>query len=142
MRRLRPDTALRAVLMDDAEVFSLVGDRIFRGVAEQREGKPYGVFFRLKTISHQVLEGASGLKECEIQINWYCMDFDTLDQLADAAERVLDGFMGTVDLDGKALDIQSCYLADESDGDVELPDASSLPIYCIQQVYRPAYKAA
>lgn len=142
MRRLRPDTALRYVLLDDSEVFSLVGNRVFRGVAEQREDKPYGVFFRLKTISHQALGGASGLKECEIQFNWYCLNFDTLDQLADAADRVLDGFMGTVELDGKALDIQSCYLSDESDGDVEIPDASSFPIYCIQQVYRVAYKAA
>lgn len=142
MRRLRPDTALRYVLMDDAELFAITGNRIFRGVAEQRGEKPYGVFFRIKTESHQQLGGPSGLKECDIQFNWYCTDFAVLDQLADLVESILDGFAGIVEVEGLSLDIQSCYLADERDGDIEVPDGSGLPIYCIEQIYRPAYKAA
>lgn len=141
MRRLRPETALRAVLLDNSELFALTGNRIFRGVAEQRGNKPYCVFARLKTESHQHMEGASGLFECDVMFSWCGLAFDDLEEVADLADQILNNFSGLVEVGGKEIDIQHCFLVDDRDGDVQLPDGSGQPIYCIEQIYRAAFKA-
>lgn len=139
--RLRPETALRAILLDNATLAGLIGARIYRGVSQQDAAMPYCVFARTKTESHQTMEGASGLYECDVQFSFCDTSFDSLEVVADLAEGILNNFSGLVEVDGKEIDIQHCFLVDDRDGDVQLPDGSGQPIYCIEQIYRAAFKA-
>lgn len=142
MSRLRPETAIRAVLLDNAEMTAATAGRIYRGTAEQKGARPYGIFVRVRTESHQNLEeGATGLKEVDVQFNWCCMNFEALDGVADLCELVLDGFRGEVEVEGKGVDIQHCYLFDDRDGDIQNPDGTEQPIYCIEQIYRVGYRS-
>lgn len=141
MSRLRPETALRAVLLDNAEMNAATAGRIYRGTAEQKGTRPYGIFTRVRTESHQHLEGPSGLKEVDVQFYWFGTDFATLPDVADLCELILDGIQGDVTVEGRSLNIQHCFLFDERDGDIQNPDGSEQPIYCIEQIYRVAYKA-
>lgn len=142
MSRLRPETALRAVLLDNVEMTAATAGRIYRGVAEQKGARPYGVFSRVRTASHQNLEdGATGLKEVDVQYSWCGRDFAALEEVADLCELILDGFRGDVDVDGNAVRIEHCFLLDDKDGDIQIEDGSEQPIYCIEQIYSVAYKA-
>lgn len=142
MSRLRPETALRAVLLDNAELTAATAGRIYRGTAEQKGGRPYGIFARVRTESHQNLEeGATGLKEVDVMYSWCGRDFDALEEVADLCELVLDGFRGDVEVAGNEVRIEHCFLLDDRDGDIQNPDGSEQPIYCIEQIYRVAYKA-
>lgn len=132
---MRPETALRAILMDDATVTGYVGARLTRRVAQQTSEHPFGIFTRTKTDPHYNMDGDSTLREVEVMFAWYHTDLDALDLLVRAAEAALSGFSGDVD----GLPIDTVYLTDERDGDVLIADGSGEPLWCIEQIFRTAY---
>lgn len=140
MSALRPETALRAMLLENPAIAAATESRIFRSVAKQKGDRPYGVFSRIRTESHQNMEGPAGLYEVDVQFNWCGIVFDDLGDLAFLAEGVLDGFRGIVSVGGRSVEFDHCYLFDDRDGDIPLPDGSDQPIYCIEQIYRAAYR--
>lgn len=132
---MRPETALRAILMDDAAVTAHVGARLTRRVALQTSAHPFGIFSRVKTDPHYNMGGGSTLREVDVMFAWYHTDFDALTDLVEKAETALSGFSGDVD----GLPIDTVYLTDERDGDVLTADGSGEPLYCIEQIFRTAY---
>jgi len=140
MSLLRPETALRAVLLDDVAVAAIIGARLTRGAAPQPYTFPLGIFFRSKTTPHHHLGGPSGLREVEVEFQWYSTNFDDVSAVVEVAEAALDGFAGEVTVDGDAVTLDTVYLVDERDGDVRIDDGSGEPLYCIQQTFKAAYQ--
>lgn len=139
MGLLRTETALRAVLLDDLAVAALIDSRLTRGAAPQPYAYPLGIFFRSKTIFHHHCGGPSGLREIEVEFQWYSTTFDEVSAIVEAVETALDGFSGAVTVDGDSVTIDTVYLVDERDGDVRIDDGSGEPLYCIQQTFKAAY---
>jgi hypothetical protein len=140
MKALRPETAMRALLLDNAEIAAATGGMILRGTAPQKAGRPFGVFTRVRTESHQNMTGPANLFEVDVMFAWCGMEFDDLGDLAFLAEDVLDGARGVITVGPRAIEMDSCYLLDDRDGDIQTPDGSEVPIYCIEQIYRAAFR--
>lgn len=139
MSTLRPETALRSILLDDAEIVNRVGTRLTRSAALQSSQYPFGIFARTKTDPHYTMGGGSDLREVDVQFAWYDEDFDALDALIQRVEAVLSDFEGDVIVEDKQVHIDTVYLTDERDGDLITADGTGVPLYCIEQVFRVAY---
>jgi hypothetical protein len=140
MKALRPETAMRALLLEDSEIAAATQGKILRGAAPQKGERPYGVFSRIRTESHQNMNGPSGLFEVDVMFAWCGIEFDDLGDLAFMAEDVLDGARGVITVGARGIEMDSCYLLDDRDGDIQIPDGSEKPIYCIEQIYRAAFR--
>lgn len=139
MSTLRPETALRAVLMDAAPVTAIIGTRLTRSVAPQKSPHPFGIFARTKTEPEYHTAGRSDLREVEVMFAWYHTDFDALADLVEKVEDALSGFAGDVAVESQTVNIDTAYLTNEWDGDVLTADGSGEPLYCINQTFRVAY---
>lgn len=139
MSTLRPETALRAILLDNADIVNTIGDRLTRSVALQTSPHPFGIFARTKTDPHYTMDSSSDIREVYVMFAWYDTDFDQLDALIQKAEDVLSGFTGEVAVEDKSVHIDTVYLTDERDGDVLAADGSGEPLWCIEQIFRVAY---
>lgn len=139
MTTLRPETALRSVLIESAGVSAVIGTRLTRTVAPQKSAHPFGVFARVKTEPEYHSTGRSDLRECDVMFAWYHTDFDVLASLVDLVEETLSGYSGEVVVGGSSVNLDTVYLSDERDGDVLIADGSGTPLYCIEQIFRVAY---
>lgn len=139
MRTLRPETALRSVLLETAAVTAIIGTRLTRSVAPQKSPVPFGVFARVKTLPGYHTQGRSDLREADVMFAWYDTNFDRLAGLVEEVEEALSGFSGEVVVGASAVNIDTVWLTDERDGDVLTADGSGEPLYCIEQIFRVAY---
>lgn len=94
MSAIRPETALRSILLESAEVTAHIGDRLTRSVALQTSPYPFGIFARTKTEPHYTMGGRSDLREVDVMFAWYHTDFDALAALVESVETSLSGFSG------------------------------------------------
>jgi Protein of unknown function (DUF3168) len=96
MKDIRP--ALRAILLADADIASLVGNmRIFATNLPQGQRSPSIVFHRITGSSDYHLQGDSGLHQAFMQIDAWAASPDLAVSLADETHDALSGFAGDVD---------------------------------------------
>lgn len=94
IKDIRP--ALRAVLLGDVDVSSVVGTRIYPAQIPQGVTDPSIVYSIITEDTDYHMNGPSGLKTDRIQIDCWAQESDQAVSLANDVEDVLSGFSGTV----------------------------------------------
>ena len=88
--------ALRARLIDDATMFSLVGNRIYPGRAPQKPTMPYIVYHRISTVRSATLDtGNTKVPEVRMQVDVVASTQAEVETILNQMRLVMDNFRGT-----------------------------------------------
>lgn len=135
--------ALVYFLKADADLNALVHSRIFPYVPEGG-GYPRLTITRTSNRRWSSLAGPSGVSVSEIDITSWAT---TRDEAVDVAEQVkhcqggvaggreLDGYAGTITVDGVAYRVQCCRMGQEEDDEIPPTDGSESVIHSVRQPY-------
>ena len=113
--------ALIELLIQDPSVTGMVGDRISAVWATEGIETPYIVVTTISRGRHHHMGGPSRLVESRIQVDMFADTRRSCDLLADAVRQALDGYTGTVSVEGESLTLQQCHLDNDLD-DIEAWD--------------------
>jgi len=102
--------ALRAILLANTAIAGLVGQRVRKRRAGQKEDPPYIVHRRVGNRAELHLEGPSTTKVARHQVWCYGKDDEQAEALADLAIEELDGWQGTA----AGVRVQACFVDDDS----------------------------
>lgn len=91
-----PGPALRALVLSDATVVSIAGQRMFPMKMPQGERRASLVFQEISAIGGHTLEGPAGLADMRMQITAWAETRDTAVELANALKEAIDGFANVV----------------------------------------------
>ena len=91
------EPAARMVLKADVNTAALVGERIYFGVAPQNERRPRIVLGLVSSIPGHTFQGKGGYRKGRIQVDCLAPTYPQAKQLAGAAQKSLDNFVGTYD---------------------------------------------
>jgi len=126
-----PETVVRAALIANNSVNSLVGTRIYPVVAPATADLPYIVWRRSAVRRQHSLGGPVGTPVVSLDLEIYAATYEGVRDLADRCRQVLDGYGGTVD----NVEVSNASLDNEYDGFAVLQGAD-LPIeYTVTQSY-------
>ena len=111
---LKPEDAVRKLLIDDSTVSALVSTRIYpAGSVPQTPQLPYIVTSRVsRSHTHHMTAGA-GLAISRSQIDIYAKTQTKVDTLADGCREALDGYRGTVTNGAQSLVVKMCHLSND-----------------------------
>lgn len=87
--------AIRALLVADATVTGLVGQRIYPLIAPQPPTRPFVVYTVTGGDRWHSDEGGSGLASPRVQVNAYAETYAGAHEIAAAIRDALDGYAGT-----------------------------------------------
>lgn len=126
-----PEAVLRAALVGNAAVSSLLGTRIYPVLAPASAALPFVTWRRSGIDREQTLGGPMGMPRVSVEYSIYGVTYEEARQVADAMRRVLDGYGGTSD----NTEVKQTSLEDESDDFVQLAGADLPPVYQVTQRY-------
>ncbi|MBY3257066.1 DUF3168 domain-containing protein [Rhizobium laguerreae] len=86
--------AIIALLLADARVKAIAGDRVHFVRAPQGLPRPYGLLARASGTTDYTNEGASGLGTARLQLDGYGESYKSANDLLEAMLAVVDGFRG------------------------------------------------
>ncbi len=127
-----PEAVLRAALIANASVNSLVAGRIYplRRVGTTAATFPLILWRRAGIIREQTLSGPMGVPRVRLELLSYAATYNEARDLADKCRAVLDGYGGTLD----NVEVKQVALTDEFDDLVDI-DGAETSLYLVQQTY-------
>ena len=139
-----PATSLRYRLVNDATVTALVGTRVYPAALVPPDATlPFGTIQQVSRREAPSLTSSTNIAWTIVQVDWYARHVADSETLAEAARLELDGFRGTVTVDGNALVIQNSTLENQiSDIDAELGEAKEERYSRITQEFEVAHEIA
>ena len=112
------EKAIIDILLANAPVIALVGNRVYFAVAPQAPLLPYVVIHRISAPRVHSLEGPSGLAAARIQVDMYAKSGAGARAVGAAVRVALDGFRD----EQSGVNLQGVLLLDEMDGYSEDPE--------------------
>lgn len=104
-----PEEALQVLILSDADIQTLIEDRIYPLVAPQKASFPRVTYQRISTEYDEHTLGPSGLVRSIIQIDTWSKGAKQAATLAELIRRALHGHQGRVTM-GEGSDAESIYL--------------------------------
>lgn len=135
MAFLIPEEAFVSKILNDAEIQGRVANRLYPSVGPQKGGFPFGVYSRLVSPYSHHMGGSSQLMTCVIQCDWYARTYGEAKELAELARMAVDGFKGTVTIDGDSIVIQKFHLTQDADVYIQPESGSEDGIFGVSQQY-------
>ncbi len=133
------NSAFRQILIDAANVVTIVGDKIFKDTASQCDDFPYVVFHLVSNRPYRGLGGRSGMTVKTYQLNCYALTETQAADLEDKCRLALDDFKGNVTIPLESGDetmrVHRLNRTDTNSPLVPIQDASSYPIRRYAQDY-------
>lgn len=126
-----PEAVLRAALVGQAAVTSIVGTKIYPVLAPASAALPLVTWRRTGINREQTLAAPMGVPRVSVEYSIYATTYEQARDIADAMRGVLDGYGGTAD----NTDVKQTSLENESDDFVTLAGAEMPPVYQITQTY-------
>ena len=105
------EQALLSLLLNDDDLKSLVGGRIYYNCAPQDVEIPYVVLFKVAGPREHSHDGRSHLAHPRIQFSVFADTYMAAKEVTQCIQNVLDGFQGESD----GVQIQSCLYINEVD---------------------------
>jgi hypothetical protein len=142
MAALKPEIAIRKLLLDNAGIASAIGTRIYPGFAEEDQAKPYAIIRRDTTEPDHHMLGVSGLKYVSVELYLYGETYNALTTLAEQFEAVLDGVNDrtTVTIGATSIEIARLWMVEQSDEEVTIQDGTGRKTYSVYQRYELHYQ--
>jgi len=140
MAALRPETAIRKLIVDDATLGATLGTRVYPGAAPQGADYPLGVFERDATTPHHHMGGVSTLKYARATFTWYGDNPTTLYTMGEDVEALLDGGRMTVTIGADSITFDTLHLESQQDQMLAQQDGTGRAVYQIMQTYFVAYQ--
>lgn len=127
-----PEAVMRAALVGNAAVQSLVSGRIYplRHVGPQPIAFPLIIWRRAGVIREQTLGLPMGVPRLTVELYVYGTTYESARDLADKCRQVLDGYGGTLD----NVTVRQVALVDEED-DLVMQEGSESSLYSVRQNY-------
>jgi len=126
-----PEAVLRAALLADATVSSLVGTRIYPLISTPETPLPFVLWRRTAARREPTLSGPMGVPILTVEYSVYALTYEAARTIADAMRAVLDGYGGTVD----NTIVRQTSLDDESDELANLAGGPMPDTYVVRQSY-------
>ena len=142
MPALKPEVAIRKVLVDDAGIAALVGTRVYMGYAPQSAALPFVIIRRGGTDVDHSMGGASGLKMAEVDI-WITDDsYEDVTDLGELVEAELysAGHRQTVTIGADSITFSKLFMDEQTDEQEVIPDGAGRPLRRIFQRWNCAYQ--
>lgn len=105
------ETALYAIIIGDATVYSLIETRVYPNIIPQGADMPAVTYQQISGVRDHAFSGPNGLVSARFQINCWSDSYSEARQLSEAVRKLLDGYSGTVN----TREIQSIMLENEGD---------------------------
>ena len=86
--------AFNSLLMGDADVVALIGDRLFPNAAPQNPTEPYVTYGRVDTQHIGSFQGSGGLANVLMQFDIWGAPYSSVRSVADRFRLVLQGYKG------------------------------------------------
>lgn len=145
MANLKPEYALRARLIADAQVTAIVSTRIYPpGAAPQGAAYPFIVYQRGNSEHFHKMGSTNSttLQQHEIVIAMYGEDYDALTTLANEVRSSLDGYRGTITVSADSIRFEQFLLMQQEDNSLQPSDGKGRPLFNIDQRYQVAFNEA
>lgn len=113
---MMPHEALLQLLLDDTDVYGLVGKRIRPQQVQPGTILPYITFHQLSGVQEHCMTGASEFARALFQIECFAATYKASRELADKVQTALNGYKGTVSGAAGTLVIGGVYLEGNVDG--------------------------
>ncbi len=139
MPALKPETAIRKLVIDDAGISALISSRVYPDVAPEKSAFPFVVYERISTDVQHDMGGAGNLKYVRVGMTIYSYSPDERNTIAEAIEALLDGNRDTVTISASSIRFQTLFLEDQQDQVLKPDDGKGRAIYQALQTYFVAY---
>jgi hypothetical protein len=126
-----PEQVVRLALIADADVFAVVGSRIYPVLAPSSAALPLITWRRASVQRTMGLGGPTGVTTVILSLEVYAETYEAVRELADLCRLALDGYGATVD----NVTVNNVSLENESDGFVQLQGGESAPFLSVSQTY-------
>lgn len=142
MPALKPEIAIRKILVDDASIAAVVGTRVYCGFAPQSSAMPYIIIRRGATDVDHYMGGKSGLKTVDVDIWIIGEGYESLTDLGELIEAELytAGHRQTVTISAKSITFARLFMQDQSDEQEFLGDGTGKPRRQIYQRWQASYQ--
>jgi hypothetical protein len=141
MALLKPEAAIRKLLIDDATLGAAISTRLYPGAAPEKATFPLGIYERRKGTFNSNMTGRGTLRMAEITLAFYAWDYLELGAICTAAINVIDGYRGAVTIGADSVYIDSVLATEDSESvlDVLDDDGSSDQLHSAEQVFQIAW---
>lgn len=126
-----PEAVLRAALVANNAVTTLIGTRVYPVLAPASASLPFVTWRRVAVRRQQTLAAPMGMPVTSIEYSIFGTTYEQAREVADAMRAVLDGYGGT----SNNTEVKQTSLEQESDDFVTLGGAELPPAYQITQQY-------
>lgn len=126
-----PETVLRAALIGNAAVASMVGSRVYPLLAPKTSSLPFITWRRAGITREHTLAGPMGMPNVSVEMQAFAATYEDARELADRVRLVLDGYGGTVN----NVEVRNVSLENEADDFVQLAGGDLPPVYQVTQTY-------
>ena len=126
-----PEQVVRLALIADADVFAVVGSRIYPVLAPSSAALPLITWRRSSVLRTMGLGGPTGVTTVTLSLEIYAETYEAVRELADLCRLALDGYGATVD----NVVVSNVSLDNESVGFVQLQGGESAPFLSVSQTY-------
>lgn len=126
-----PEAVLRAALVADGTLATLIGTRIYPVIAPASAGLPFVTWRRSGIQRNQTLGAPVGVPRLSVEYGIYAASYETAREVADRMRVVLDGYGATVD----NVVVRQVSLEQENDDFVSLAGTELPPAYQITMVF-------
>ena len=146
MALLKPETALRYRLVNDADISAIISARIYPHMPKQGASFPYMVYERNSSQYHHKMGATTSTNLVQHSITF--MGFGTAEQYSSLAtlgieiRASIDGFRGSIAIGGDSINFEMCHCTGEREGVLDPADGAGNPLHFIEQQYEVAYQTA
>lgn len=142
MPALKPEVAIRKILVDDSSIAAVVSTRVYCGFAPVSAAMPYVIIRRGATDVDHYMAGASGMKTVDVDIWIIGEGYETITDLAELieAELYVAGHRQTITISAKSIRFAKLFMQDQSDEQEFLGDGTGKPRRQIYQRWSATYQ--
>ena len=126
-----PEAAIRSQLIATAEVYELIGTRIFPVLAPLTADLPFLTWRRTSVQRSQSLAGPVGVPTVGLTLDVFAETYESAREIADRCRKALDGWGGTYE----NTVVSNVSLDNEADGFAQLVGGDMPPVYTVSQTY-------
>lgn len=126
-----PEAVLRAALVANTSVTSMVGTRIYPLLAPKTAALPFVVWRRAGITREHTLAGPMGMPNVSVEMQSLAATYEDAREVADRVRLVLDGYGGTVN----NTEVKNVSLENEVDDFVQLAGGDLPPVYQVTQTF-------
>lgn len=115
---LDPEEALRDIALDDVAVSNVIGTRFYPSQADYKPTYPLALYSRVGDKDYEKINGVSDdkLAVANIQLDIFGKGYASAKDLAKKIKSALNGYTGTVTIEGDSITIRRVRLINGNDG--------------------------